>query len=88
VRAAKALAVGDPTTPALLPTSFTVTTENYMLARRLYFYTTPRPRTPLATELVSFALSPQGQAVVRDTNATEADRQRNRRVEAWLALPR
>lgn len=68
VRSAKALAVGDRGAPAMLPTSFTVTTENYMLARRLYFYTTPRPRIPLVTELVSYVLSPQGQAVVRDTN--------------------
>jgi len=66
VRSAKALAVGDQGTVAKLPTSFTVTTEGYMLSRRLYMYTPPRPRTALATELVSFVLSPQGQAVVRD----------------------
>jgi phosphate transport system substrate-binding protein len=68
VRAAKALAIGDAGAAAMMPSSFTVTTENYMLARRLYLYATPKPRTPLATELVSFVLSPQGQAVVRDTN--------------------
>jgi phosphate transport system substrate-binding protein len=39
-----------------------------MLSRRLYLYTTPTPRTPLATELVSFVLSAQGQAVVRETS--------------------
>jgi phosphate transport system substrate-binding protein len=66
VRSAKALAVGDQGTAARLPTSFTVTTEGYMLSRRLYMYTPPAPRTPLATELVSFVLSPAGQAVVRD----------------------
>jgi len=68
VRAAKALAVGDAGAVAMMPSSFTVTTENYMLARRLYLYATPKPRTPLATELVSFVLSPQGQTVVRDTS--------------------
>jgi phosphate transport system substrate-binding protein len=67
VRSAKALAVGDRGAPSMLPTSFTVTTENYMLARRLYFYSTPRPHTALVTELISYVLSPQGQAVVRET---------------------
>jgi len=66
VRSAKAVAVGDRGTPSMLPTSFTVTTEDYVLSRRLFFYTPPKPRTPLVTELVSFVLSPQGQNVVRD----------------------
>ncbi|HEY4244320.1 MAG TPA: substrate-binding domain-containing protein [Kofleriaceae bacterium] len=65
VRSAKAIAVGDPGTVPKLPTSFTVTTEGYMLSRRLYFYSTPKPRTPLVAELVSFALSTQGQAVAQ-----------------------
>ena len=73
VRSAKALAIGDRGTPPSLPTSFTVTTEDYMLSRRLYLYSTPKPRTPLATELVGFALSPQGQAVVRATNFIDLD---------------
>jgi phosphate transport system substrate-binding protein len=68
VRSAKALAVGDAGAAPRLPTSFTVTTEEYMLSRRLYMYSTPSPRTPLVTELVSFVLSAQGQAVVRETN--------------------
>ncbi len=68
VRSAKAVAVGDRNAPATLPTSFTVTTEEYMLSRRLFFYTTPKPRTPLVAELVSFALSAEGQAVVRATS--------------------
>jgi phosphate transport system substrate-binding protein len=67
VRSAKALPVGDTGATGMLPTSFTVTTEDYMLSRRLYFYTTPKPRTPLVAELVSFALSPQGQTVVRES---------------------
>ena len=68
VRSAKALQVGDAGASPKLPTSFTVTTEEYMLSRRLFMYSTPTPRTPLVTELVSYVLSPQGQAVVRDTN--------------------
>jgi phosphate transport system substrate-binding protein len=68
VRSAKALQVGDAGAAPKLPTSFTVTTEEYMLSRRLFMYSTPQPRTPLVTELVSYVLSPQGQTVVRDTN--------------------
>jgi len=56
--------VGEPGATAMLPTRFTVTTEGYMLTRRLYLYTLPAPRTPLATELVGFALSRRGQEVV------------------------
>jgi phosphate transport system substrate-binding protein len=65
-RSAKAIAVGDRGGAVMLPTSFTVTTEGYLLARRLYFYSPPRPTSPLVTELVTFTLSPAGQTVVRD----------------------
>jgi phosphate transport system substrate-binding protein len=63
VRAARALAVSEPGTPPMLPTQFTVATEGYMLSRRLYLYTLPKPRTPWISELVSFALSQRAQAV-------------------------
>ncbi|MBV8756215.1 MAG: substrate-binding domain-containing protein [Deltaproteobacteria bacterium] len=66
VRSAKAVAVGDSGVQAMIPTPFTVTTEDYLLARRLYFYTPASPSTPLVAELVSFAMSAQGQEVVRD----------------------
>jgi phosphate transport system substrate-binding protein len=61
VRAAKALAVGEPGAAPVLPTQFTVATEGYMLSRRLYLYTLPKPRTTWVTELVSFALSRRAQ---------------------------
>lgn len=64
VRSARALAVSEPGAEPMLPTSFTVATEGYMLSRRLYLYAAPRPRSPLAAELVAHALSPRGQAVV------------------------
>lgn len=63
IRAAKALAVGEPGAQPMLPTQFTVATEGYMLARRLYLYTLPKPRTPWATEFVSYALSHRAQDV-------------------------
>ena len=68
IRSAKALAVSDPGATPMLPTPFTVTTEEYMLSRRLLMYTPATAHTPLVTELVSFILSSAGQAVVRDTS--------------------
>ncbi|MBL8627030.1 MAG: substrate-binding domain-containing protein [Myxococcales bacterium] len=64
VRGARAVAIGDAGAAPLLPTSVTVGTEAYLLARRLFAYSAPRPATPLAAELVAFALSPAGQEVV------------------------
>jgi phosphate transport system substrate-binding protein len=66
IRSAKALAVADTGIAAMMATSFTVTTEDYLLSRRLYFYTLPSPRTALVAELVSYAMSAQGQHIVRD----------------------
>jgi phosphate transport system substrate-binding protein len=64
VRSAKALAIAEPGALPMLPTSFTVATEGYMLSRRLYFYSLPQPRSPLVAELIAYALSPRGQEVV------------------------
>jgi len=64
VRGARALAIGDAGAAPLLPTSVTVGTEAYLLARRLFAYRAPRPATPLAAELLAFTLSPAGQEVV------------------------
>jgi phosphate transport system substrate-binding protein len=67
VRGARAVAIADAGAAPLLPTGFTVSTEGYLLARRLYAYTPPRPVTPMANELVAFALSRAGQEVVART---------------------
>ena len=61
VRTAKALAVGEAGAAPLLPTQFTVATEGYMLARRLYLYTPDKPSSPWVTELINFAMSAKGQ---------------------------
>jgi phosphate transport system substrate-binding protein len=47
----------------MLPTQFTVATEGYMLSRRLYLYSLPKPRSAWVAEFVSFALSRHGQHV-------------------------
>jgi phosphate transport system substrate-binding protein len=65
VRNAKALALASGEAPPTFPSAFTVNTESYPLARRLYLYTPVGTRVPLMSNLVGFALSPAGQEVVR-----------------------
>jgi phosphate binding protein len=67
VRSANAVAISERGLGATLPSPFTVASERYPLSRRLYLYTLPRPRTPLATDFVNFVLSPEGQQVVRQS---------------------
>jgi phosphate transport system substrate-binding protein len=66
VRNAKAVSISDTGTPAMLPSAFTVTTEEYLLSRRLYFYSSPAPQNPLTLRFINFVLSTAGQKVVRD----------------------
>lgn len=65
VNRSRALAVSDGDTTALMPTEFTVGTEDYALSRRLYFYLPQSSHNALAREFVHFAQSEQGQEVVR-----------------------
>jgi serine/threonine-protein kinase len=65
IRSAAAVSVAGRGGRATLPTAFTVSDESYPLSRRLYLYTLARPRTPLAVDLVGFALSAAGQQIVR-----------------------
>jgi phosphate transport system substrate-binding protein len=52
---------------ALLPTRFTVATEDNALSRRLYLYTPAIPSNPFTRKFVLFALSTAGQDVVSNT---------------------
>lgn len=63
VRSASVLAIGERGSPALRPSKFTVTTEAYILSRRLYLYTLPQPRSPWILDWVSFALSPSAHEI-------------------------
>lgn len=63
VKSSKAVAISNGAQP-ILPTPFTVATEDYGLARRLYLYTPGQPKNPKIRDFVEFALSPEGQAVV------------------------
>lgn len=64
VRQARAVAIADGDSQPMLPTRSLVATEDYPLARRLYFYVPPTSANPWARALVQFAQSVKGQAIV------------------------
>ncbi len=59
----RALAIRDAEGATLSPSAFSVATEDYALARRLFFYV-PREGLPQAHALARFATSAAGQVVV------------------------
>jgi serine/threonine-protein kinase len=61
---AKPIAVSAPGIAARQPTPFTVSTESYLLSRRLYLYTAEKPKKQ-AVDLVRFATSAEGQKAAR-----------------------
>ncbi len=63
VRSAKPVLVSDRYLASRLPSPMTVATEEYALARRLYFYI-PASAPRAASEFVDFALSEDGQDTV------------------------
>ena len=65
VKNAKALAVSESSTTALLPNRLTVATEDYPLARRLFLYTPDRPDNPHVRKFSDFAISKAGQDIVK-----------------------
>jgi phosphate transport system substrate-binding protein len=71
VASAEALAVGEPGSPPLYPSPFTVATEDYVLTRRLYLYTPTKPKTPLAVDFVKFAASADGQKIVKEVGLVD-----------------
>ncbi len=63
--------VSDADDPALLPTTFTVATEEYLLTHRLYLYNAQSPSSPHVARFVELALGPQGQAEVKKAGFVE-----------------
>ena len=64
VRSAAVVATSQRGLDPTVPSPFTVASESYPLSRRLYLYSLPKPRTPLATDFVDFVLSNEGQQIV------------------------
>ena len=67
VRRAKLLAISTTkSSKAILPTHFTVSTEDYPLARRLYFYLPQKNINNDAEDFVRFSATERGQSIVED----------------------
>jgi phosphate transport system substrate-binding protein len=64
VRSSRAVPVSDQNTDPLLPSSFTVAREDYVLSRRLFLYTPTNPPNPLTLRFIQFATSDAGQEIV------------------------
>tara|TARA_B110000116_G_scaffold88365_1_gene76834 strand:+ start:392 stop:1747 length:1356 start_codon:yes stop_codon:yes gene_type:complete len=66
VRQSKLLAISDSNTKAMKPSEFTVATEDYPLARRLFFYMPPNVSSPWVKSFVDFCQSTRGQDIVSE----------------------
>ncbi|HET6436510.1 MAG TPA: phosphate ABC transporter substrate-binding/OmpA family protein [Anaeromyxobacter sp.] len=68
---ARVVPVSDLDDPPLVPTAFTVASEDYLLSHRLYLYTAQASQNAQVARFVAFALSPPGQALVRGAGFVE-----------------
>lgn len=67
VRRAKAVPISaTKNSLAILPTHFTIGTEDYPLSRRLYFYISQNNTNPDAEDFVKFSATERGQSIVED----------------------
>lgn len=66
VNHSKAVAVADGEAGYIAPNAFSVATEDYVLARRLFFYLPEKAATPLAQSFVDFSVSGAGQAIANE----------------------
>lgn len=64
VHKSKALALSVAETRPIQPSPFSVATEDYVLARRLYLYVPTQGAHPLARDFAEFAAGPKGQTLV------------------------
>jgi phosphate transport system substrate-binding protein len=67
IRQAKAVSVSDQGTIPIFPNFFTVATEDYPLARRLYLYLPQNSDNNIASDFVNFCLETPGQLVVKNS---------------------
>ncbi len=86
VRHAKAVAVADGESKAMLPTVSLIATEDYPLSRRLYLYVPPKTNHDWAQALVHFAQSAEGQAIVARTGFV-AQTVQAMKVQATTQMP-
>ena len=62
----RALKIGSNCGITSAPTRFSIKSEEYPLARRLYLYTNAMPSEPVARDILTFALSDDAQVTVSD----------------------
>jgi phosphate transport system substrate-binding protein len=68
---ARAVPIADLDDPPLVPTAFTIASEDYLLTHRLYLYTAQTSTNPVVARFVDFALSAEGQEVVKKAGFVE-----------------
>lgn len=73
IRNAKALNIEASCGLITRPSRFTAKTEEFALARRLYFYTMGPPKSQLARELLAHALSPQIQEALQASDFVDQE---------------
>lgn len=66
VRQAKLIAISDGSAKALKPNQLTISTEDYALSRRLYFYTDDDSKNPHVRPFIHYVQSSQGQSLVAE----------------------
>lgn len=71
IRGTRAVPVAEAGTAALVPTAFTLATEDYPLTHRLYFYVLPKAEAPHVLKFVQFAVGPAGQEIVKRSGYVE-----------------
>jgi phosphate transport system substrate-binding protein len=71
VRGSRAVPLAEGDSAALVPTAFTLATEDYPLTHRLYFYVLPSAEKPDVHRFVQFALGAAGQDVVKRSGYVE-----------------
>ena len=67
-RNAKALNIVSTCGLIAPPSTFNIKTEEYPLSRRLFLYTAGEPRDRVARDILAFALSPDAQPVVKQSD--------------------
>jgi phosphate transport system substrate-binding protein len=70
---AKALALSDGDTEALLPTAFTVATQDYLLSRQLYLYVPQNSKNTVAVKFLEFSLGKDGRKIVTGQKLVSLD---------------
>jgi TonB family protein len=71
VKNTRAVPIGDGAATALAPTDSTVKAQSYPLSQQLYFYTAAEPRNSAVASFAQFALSREGQEIVKKASFVE-----------------